>query len=302
MRYGLIVLILNIMIFNLSAQNEVYDLNGNKKSITSESVDLEFLDEGVSIPSKVGQEAALSLVALLPKVVDMGFKAIGKALKKREKSFTGEYEIQKGNIKIGNAKVPSLVYRREVILKGGAPEIPLNALEIKLKANPTENFIDGMYYSVEHIKLKRSKARITSGNNKLDYAISIKLSFFVEKEGKRDKEVIELNTIKIPYVEFSDEGVFKADQYISDIILLPPGARVAEVGLKIVESNPAKIRAEKISALFEKHQEAAKTIINNVLPKANGGGANQNSGKNGGNDKDPRSKEPNKPVGSDGEE
>ena len=259
------------MFFNLCAQNRVYDVNGDSKSITREDVDLEFLDEGFIIPGKEKIESAFSLITILPKAVELGFKAVGDALKKREKSFTGEYEIQKGNLKVGIAKVPSLVFRREVAFDDSSDEpqfVP--ALEVKLKANGIEELPGGMYYSIEYIKLVRSKARTTSKNNKLDYSIDIKLSFLIFNDGKATKEVLELNTIRVPYVHFNTEGFLKIDQFISDIIIVPRGSRLAEVGLKIIESNPAKVQAGKISSLFEEHKETATTIINNFLPKEKG--------------------------------
>ena len=291
------------MIFNLKAQNKVYDEKGNGISITNENVDLEFVMDGVSVPQneKEIESVVLSLIALLPKAVDLGFKAIGNALKKREKSFTGEYEIQKGNINLGVAQVPSFIFKREVALKGSSENSNLTpAIELKLKAEPVNGFENAMYYAVEYVKLARSKARTTGTYNKLDYFIDIKLSFFITDEAgtKTDKEVVDLNTIKIPYVKFNVQKALKKDQYISDIILLPKGARLAEVGLKIVESNPAKIKAEKISALFEKHQDDIKTVINNILPKVEEDKKEKKDETPKGNKEEDKTKDPNKSIGN----
>lgn len=66
---------------------------------------------------------------------------------------------------------------------------------------------------------------------------------------------------------------FKGNEYPdsklrTDIIPMPGGAIMTEISLKIVESNPLKIRAEKILSVWNTYKDSTKTIINNFLPKA----------------------------------
>ena len=67
-------------------------------------------------------------------------------------------------------------------------------------------------------------------------------------------------------------------------MLLPAGALLTEVSIKIVESNPEKVRAEKILSLWDDNKESGKTIVNNFLPKEKtedeGSGNEENGGHN----------------------
>jgi hypothetical protein len=77
-----------------------------------------------------------------------------------------------------------------------------------------------------------------------------------------------LSPIVLHSVSFGTHDLSSSnDKYRSDLIAIPDGAYCTEVALKIVESNPYKVRAEKILALWNDNKENSKTIINNFLPK-----------------------------------
>ncbi len=290
-----LTLIFSTMLFNLNAQSKVFDDKGNSHKIHNEEVDLIFgdINAGVSFPGAVGVQS-FSLAALIPTAVDLGFKTISEALKKREQSFTGEYDVQKSNVNVSVAKVPaSITFIRKVGLGNKTNSSLSEALKITLSAKPITDLTGAMYFVIDDLKLTYSKARTKQDYNKLDYNISLKLSFLVtDKDGNSEKKAIDLNPIKIPYVAFNSGTPFPVDKYISDIILLPKGGRLAEVSMKIVESNPAKIQAERISALFEEHKDTAKTIINNILPETKSDGGGSNGSKPDGD----ASSQPDKPV------
>ena len=53
----------------------------------------------------------------------------------------------------------------------------------------------------------------------------------------------------------------------TDIIAKPDNPVMSEVFIKIIESNPAKIRAENILSMLNENKESVKTIVNIISPK-----------------------------------
>ena len=53
----------------------------------------------------------------------------------------------------------------------------------------------------------------------------------------------------------------------TDIIPLPKNGVITEVSLKITETNPRKVNAERIKDAWTDHKDDVKTIINYFLPK-----------------------------------
>jgi len=269
---------MSITIFGANyGQSVVYDGKGKPKPITQEDINFEF-DYGDSrtLPQASSNESANALASLIPVGLDYVFKAIGDQLEKNQKKFTAEYDAKQSNLKLADRTIPGFTYTREVQIEGRNSPEPAFALKVKAHEISDSPFA---YFSIESLEVNYSKAKTRAKANKLNYTIEIIPVFYVvdpKTNAITEKKAIEIDPISISYVTFDDAN-FPVDKqkYRSDFISLPQGSYLAEVRLKIVESNPAKVKAEKILELFNEFKDDARTVINNIIPEAaSGGGAN----------------------------
>jgi hypothetical protein len=259
MKSLVLILILIAMNLNLMSQNYVYDSKGAKKPFKSEDIDIEFTDSSPSVwfPAKVEQPIAPAVIAMLPTLLNIGFQLTTSILEERVKKFTAEYTKSKSYLNAGESTVPNFIFVRTVTFN----KDPTVALSIRFIAHKIEK-IDGFIYYIDEINLANSSAKATSDKNTFDYSIEIKPTYLINNE----KKVIELSPISVSSVGFS-KNQYPALKNRTEIIPLPKGAILTEMSLKIVESNPAKVRAERILSVWNTYKDSTKTIINNFLPK-----------------------------------
>jgi len=254
-----LILTANIMLFNVQAQNKIYNNSGNE-SFAKEEIEIYFEKSTIKFPQEKGTEMAASLIALLPTVVDVAFQLTTSSIEKNVKKFTAEYSKQKSYLDAGTDTVPNFKIKRTLELGDGTKDV--NAVEISFKAKKIKGFSNGIVYYIEYIDLNYASAKTKGNKNNLDYSIEIKPTFLVNGE----KKVQELSPITVSSVEFN-KNVFDTLKHRTDIIPLPEGGKFTELSLKIVETNPKKVRAEKILSFWNDNKESAKTIVNNFLPK-----------------------------------
>jgi len=262
MKNLVLILILHVMCANLMSQNQVYDSKGTKKHFTSEDIDIVFTvpDTPVIFPPDK-QEAAGALIGILPTAVSMVFQLTTNILESRTKKFTAEYTKTKSFLEAGDRTIPNIEFERRVGFSTDAtPNEP--ALSIKINAAPLKN-IAGFVYYIESIYLKYSSAKAISNHNTFDYSIEIKPTFLI----KNEKKVIDITPIAVSSVQFDKPINYEKLKHRTDFIPLPKGAILTEVSLKIVESNPIKVRAEKVLSTWNTYKDSTRTIINNFLPK-----------------------------------
>lgn len=248
-----LTLILFTMFFSLNAQKTVYNSDNVKLTFKKEKSELCLEESDIKIPQKESQEVGFS--SLIPTAVDLGFKIATNALEKRQKKFSGEYSNQTSYLKAGNKSIPNIEFKREVEIDDTFED----SFTIKLLAVKIEN-LDGFYYYVDSLNLKYSKAKTTSKSKMFDYTIEIKPTFFVDGEKKSQ----ELSPIKLTSIEFGKTEL-DAHKYRTEIIPLPKGSSFAEVSIKIVETNPAKVKADKILETYNTYKDDVKTVINNFV-------------------------------------
>jgi hypothetical protein len=266
------------MFQKLFTKNFVYNESENKTWFKSDDLDIIFDDSksNVSFLPKVVQPiepksmglvtatpmAISPLMTLLPTAIDVVFRLTNSILENNVKKFTAEYTKQKSNLNAGNEKVPDFVFIREVKLDKPSNKSE-TAFKISFKAIEVVG-IKGFCYYVEYIDLNYSSAKPTKNHKTFDYTIELKPTFLIDGA----KKVQEISPLVITSVSFghSDYGnhLYK---HRTDIIPLPDGAALTEVSIKIIESNPVKVRAEKLLSLWNSNKDIAKTIINNFLPK-----------------------------------
>lgn len=238
------------------SQNIIYDKKGNSHKYDTEVLKIAFTASQVNFPR---QESSI-ILSLLPTAVDAGFKLITSSLEKRLKKFTFEMSKKQTHLDAGTANLPNASFTRT--LKINNEEKLAFGLDIKVKQ------IDSMqafYFYIENITLNYSGAKHVKSFNKLDYAIELKPTLLIDGE----KKAIEISPIIISTVDFGSNSYTDKD-HISDIVTLPSNGVLTELSIKVIESNPVKVRAEKILNLWNDKKDDVKTIINNFLPKNDG--------------------------------
>lgn len=266
------------------AQPVAYDRSGARIKQAREENDLTFHDSELKL-NEGGEENALGIIPLLPGLVDLSFKIGSKILENDVKKYVAEYAKQQSNIDLLNEKIPAVRFRRTLHRKGVKAEE--TAFELTLKPGKIDSF-EAFYFYVDVVELKYSKAKVTRKRNCLDYTIEIK-PVFIEK-GK--KVVLETYPLVLTSVGFGKHEFGETRKYRTGLIPIPKQAYFAEFSIKIVESNPVKVKAEKFVEAFNEFGEDAKTIINNYLPKLDS--------KESSEQEDPPADDPYESVGKDG--
>ncbi|GAB4038673.1 hypothetical protein [Spirosoma jeollabukense] len=246
-----------------SSKNIVYGSDGKSKEIEREESHIIFSNDK-GFPIKTTQEADF-VSALLPGLVDVAFKLTDTILSNKIKQYSAEYIIQKSYLDPNKSMIPAFTFQKVVKLKNGSQEI---ALEIDFS---TEKVLENksMVYYISRINLKNSKAKITDKYNTLDYSIELKPVLVINgKKESQNLTPIVINSVKFvnhPVGETNEDLIKDSKRYRSDIILIPPGAFLSEIQLKIVETNPHQIKLEKILETFNTYKDEGKTIINNFI-------------------------------------
>ncbi len=252
--------------FIAHSQKIVYDQSGVKKSYTKEDSKLELVSKSsVEMYPKNQQNLSPILTALLPPVAGFGLDLLGDAIEKSSKKFTGEYSNNSIYTSAGESSVPNLIFVRLVKLKGKVDYD--TAFRLTLKAIQPKN-LPGFYFEIDSLLVSYSKAKITKKHKTLDYAIEIIPTFLVPGKGNSiEKKSIELDPISIRSVDFNSnwDEVKKQNTFRTGIIPIPKNSYFIEASIKIVETNPHKVRIDKILSIYDSNKEDLKTIINNYF-------------------------------------
>lgn len=250
------------MFFNVFPINQVYNSSGKSEPYIHEDLDINFIEkESISFAPQAKIAKSVSLTSVIPTLLNIGFQLTTSALEKNSKKYSAEYIKHKSYLNAATENMPVIELFRKVTLKKSYSKEPKNALYIQFKPEKVDG-IAGFVYWVEKIELSYSAAKAKSRNNTFDYTIELKPTFLIG--GK--KVVQELSPIVITSVKFNNKN-FEKDKHRSDIILAPAGSLLTEVSIKIIESNPARIRAENILSMWNENKESAKTLIESGLPQ-----------------------------------
>lgn len=248
------------MCLNLVSQNHVYNYEGKRKPFKLEDIDILFQVPKENPVKFEKAEAAAAIIGMLPTVVNMAFQLTTNILEARTKKFTAEYTKTKSYLDAGSGNIPNINFVHKIGFDGDpTPNKP--ALSIEIIAYQLEK-IKGFVYYIKSIELDYPLAKAISKHNTFDYSIEIKPTFLINNEKKR----IDISPIAVSSVEFK-KNEYEALKHRTDIIPMPKDAILTEISLKIVESNPIKVRAEKVLSTWNTYKDSTKTIINNYLPK-----------------------------------
>lgn len=110
-----------------------------------------------------------------------------------------------------------------------------------------------------------SAAKVTSRSKVLDYIIDLELTV-IDTTGV--KSAIKVGPIVIPSVQFhSPDSLFKGmdAKYRSNVLQFPANGVLTDVGITIIETNPLKVRAQKILSLWKANQTDIRRIVDLII-------------------------------------
>lgn len=249
------------LFFNCFSQLKVYNSSGNKVSYKQEDIDIEFSPGNIVIPTSDEKDTegrmGLSPSGLVKDILEPAFKLTVNFLGERIKKYTGEYQLKKSNLNAGDQKIPDITFIRMVKTDEGDTV----ALKIVLRAKEIEGTHSFVYY-VASTEVNYSKALYKAKHYALDYSIEIIPVFQVD--GKEKSETP--NPICITGVRF---GTINYDpntaKYRTTYIPITEDALFMGVGIKIVESNPTKVKLETILNAINIYKDPTLEILKKLF-------------------------------------
>lgn len=254
------ILSLSVICSFSMAQKVVYDGSGHRTTYMSEDLDIKFSKSAIKLAEPEGEQLAPLLLAAVPTLLDFGFKFTGKQLEKSVKKWAAEYVKQKTYMQAGARDLAPNFQLIRRIQENGSPS-DIEVFSINFKAVPVPG-VSGFVYGVDDINLVKSSAKSSSRFNTFDYSIELKISYL--KDGKTT--IQELAPLIISSVNYGKTS-FPSEKHITGLVPLPAGGVITEICVKVTESNPAKLRAERLLAFWNDNKEGARTIVNNFLPE-----------------------------------
>lgn len=247
-------------------QNTVYDSLGKKKSVIIQEESLHLSPLGIdTIHMKSGDENVrlkmippAVIIAIAKEIFSVAYNISISGMEGRIKKFAAEYEREKSYLNAGDRSIPNITYQQKVQFEDG--NTLENALTVVLKAKKIEGDLNYFYYYIDSINLDFSKAKTVKKSARLDYSIVIQTTFLV------DTTVITITSapIQIHSVDFVAKD-YDSTQYISDLIPIPENAFFLKAGIKIVETNPQKVNAQRLLDFWKKTEEENGDSVEELL-------------------------------------
>jgi hypothetical protein len=248
------------LFFNCFSQLKVYNSSGNMVPYKKEDLDIEFSPGNVTtIPTSDGTKdtTGFSPGSVVKDILEPTFKLTANFLEGRIKKYTGEYQLKKSNLNAGDKKIPDVTFIRMVKTDEGDTV----ALKIVLRAKEIEGTHSFVYY-VASTEVNYSKAFYKAKHYALDYSIEVIPVFLVD--GKEKSETP--NPICITGVKF---GTINYDantaKYRTTYIPIIDNALFMGVGIKIVETNPVKVKLETILNAINIYKDPTLEILKKLF-------------------------------------
>lgn len=259
--------ILTITLMTISSfgfcQSNFYKQDGIKISVIGEHATLTFTDNNIPIPKKVEEAGIVEtpIASLLPGFIDLGFKITTDIIEKNLKKFTSEFSTRNTYINDKQYICGFKVQRKIVHKEGGKKEDAL-VMEFIPKQVGTNTFV----FALESISVPYSGAKSKKGYNRNDYTLEIKVTYYDGKEKKEQTSA----PIVVQLVEIASGGSYELKDgstylYMSDKFPLNADFTISEVSVKIIETNTAKVKAERIKSNYDKYSDDAKETAKNIV-------------------------------------
>jgi len=275
MKQLIIFLILITIFSNLHAQISAYNANGKKMNCIAEDFDIvDITVSSVAIPKSTNRQGRMELslapaivgaaAAVIPAIVNGGIKFIDSLLAKNVRKFEAEYIHSKSYLNACSDTMPDFSIERRIWRNNVDSVDGEIALKMDFKAYSIPNISWAMVYYIDSYELNYTKAKIKKcKNDHPDYSIVFEF-VFIDKDGNRFVQSIE--PVNIRSLRFGKKrDVSKDYKYRTDFIILPDNACLTKISVKIVETNPRKISAEKVLENWKSYNEYAKTGVDALL-------------------------------------
>ena len=243
------------------SQNVIYREGGKRDKKVIESVWLDLNASSVAINQTVPFDPASlkelgffgigEVIDIAEKIISLGYKVTTDILEARVKKFSGEYEKENSYLECGTGALPEAEFVREVKVKGET----FNALTFKLAPGKAEG-LNYFYYSISDFKLQASKAKSTGKSSVFDYSIEVHLTYVKDTAAHE----ITLPPIQLHSVGYDSNPLSTSDplRYRTDLIPIPKDAYIVKLGVKVVETNPQKVSAQKFLDIWNSTPEKYK--------------------------------------------
>lgn len=259
-----LVLITSILTSSLIfGQSNFYKKDGKKIPIIGEQVKLEFTsDIALERPPENEEGFAETLVAtLLPSAIDLGFKVSNSLIEKKLKKFTSEFSARNTYMNEDKYITGFTIIRNIKNEDKNEKELAFSAKFQPIKVNDN-TFV----FAISEMVVNSSGAKTKKGYNNNDYTLEIKVSYYDGKEKKEQTSgPITIQLFEIQNQNYQLTYSSSNYTYLSDKFPLNPNFNISEVSVKIVETNTAKVKAEKIKSLHDKYSEDAKGLAKNIV-------------------------------------
>ncbi|UUF13119.1 MULTISPECIES: hypothetical protein [Flavobacterium] len=252
-----LLLLASTLLNPVLAQKKFYTSDHEKKDFTSEEINLDFKSGRVKLKRP---QSATFLAAAIPLVLDFGFKATTKMLEKNIKKFTAEYSKYNSCLQLYE-NPPVIRFSRNISFEDQADQ-PALIIELVPKQSSDTLLSNYIYYEISELELNYSAAKSTKKFPTFDYTIELKLDYVDNKERKS----LELKPIVVSSVAYKQTPP-NLKNARTELIEMPDKTYILGASIKIVETNPGKVRAEKILSAWNDNKEGARTIINYFVPK-----------------------------------
>lgn len=247
------------------SQTKFYQKDGKKVNVIGEKTTLTFNSDQLGRPANPeGFAAGAALASLVPSLIDLGFKISTNVIEKNLKKYTNSFTARNAYSEPKQYASGFTVERKIRIKKTTS-----NSQAFSVKFTPLKVDDNTFVFAVNELSVAYSGAKTKKGYNLNDYAIEIKVTYY---DGKEKKEQTS-SPISIQLFELSSsEELLSGDgknasqyKYISDKFPLNPTFVISEISVKIVETNAAKVRAEKIKDFSDNYADDAKDLIKNIV-------------------------------------
>lgn len=252
-------------------QTRFYQTEGKKISVYGEQTRLTFTKEkAIPILLYTEQEQEMNIqeslvLSLIPSLIDLGFKITSDLIDKNLKKYTCEFSVRNTFMDTENY-ISSFYIKKSILLKNNSnmmEAFSISIVPIKVDEN---TFV----FAIDKILTTYSGAKSKSGYNLNDYIIEIKVSYFDKTEKKEQtSSPITLQLLKIGDSAYTlKEG--NTYLFVTDKFPVSADMKISEVSVKIVETNTAKVKAEKIKATYDNYSEDVKGEVKNIINFYNG--------------------------------
>lgn len=249
-----------LMALNTTSQQKYYLPNGEKKKGQREVISLEF-GPGLNNPLAPQDDGAGELGALaaslIPGLIDAGYKLTTSLIEGNAKKYAAEYSARNSYLD-KKTIIPSVTVLRAY----GPAGSQTTGLKLELKPEITGDE-NGFVYYVHKVDFQNTKAKTKKGKNTMDLGFEVQVTYFNEKDGKKETQTSQVMVVPGIEVGSTEQPTTKA--YRTDRFPLGEKLQIAEVSVKVTETNQHKVNVDKVKELWDKHQEDVKKVVDNIV-------------------------------------